>query len=166
MRLSNNIHNICELEGAQLVQEWKEEQKIPVKVAPSQPAKPAEEPKKEEKPEGGADAPADEKKDEKMPDAAEPEKKPEEKQPEQQYEIKIRERKSYGDIKYSTSSFALTPSIKRTFQELENQMFQADMDILQLKAIKNDLEAYCYKMKDICGSYGTHEKYIDPAVKD
>lgn len=35
MRLSNNIHNICELEGAQLVQEWKEEQKIPVKVAPS-----------------------------------------------------------------------------------------------------------------------------------
>ena len=54
---------------------------------------------------------------------AEPEKKPEEKQPEQEYEIKIRERKSYWDIKYSTSSFALTPSIKRTFSDLENQMF-------------------------------------------
>ena len=40
------------------------------------------------------------------------------------------------------------------------------MDILNLKAIKNDLEAYCYKMKDICGSYGSHEKYIDPSVKD
>ena len=40
------------------------------------------------------------------------------------------------------------------------------MDILNLKAIKNDLEAYCYKMKDICGSYGTHEKYLNPEVKD
>lgn len=40
------------------------------------------------------------------------------------------------------------------------------MEILRLKAIKNDLEAYCYKMKDICGSYGSHEKYIDPNVKD
>ena len=170
MRLSNNIHNICELEGAQLVQEWKEEQKIPVKKsAPPPVPKKEEEAKKEEKPaEGGADQPAaDKPADEKMEDKpAEPEKKPEEKQPEQEYEIKIRERKSYWDIKYSTSSFALTPSIKRTFSDLENQMFQKDMDILQLKAIKNDLEAYCYRMKDICGSYGSHEKYIDPATKD
>ena len=45
-------------------------------------------------------------------------------------------------------------------------MFQADMDILQLKAKKNDLEAYGYRMRDICGSYGSHEKYIDPAIKD
>lgn len=45
-------------------------------------------------------------------------------------------------------------------------MFQKDMEILQLKAIKNDLEAYAYKMRDICGSYGSHEKYIDPAIKD
>jgi hypothetical protein len=103
-----------------------------------------------------------------MPDAAEAEPKKEEppKQPEQEYEIKIRERKSYTDIKYSTSSFALTPSIKRTFTDLEMQMFNKDMEILKLKAIKNDLEAYCYKMKDICGSYGSHEKYIDPAIKD
>ena len=57
MRLSNNIHNICELEGAQLVQEWKEEQKIPVKKSAPPPApKKEEEAKKEEKPaEGGAD---------------------------------------------------------------------------------------------------------------
>ena len=48
MRLSNNIHNVCELEGAQLVQEWNEEQKIPVKVAPSQPPPPKAEPKPEE----------------------------------------------------------------------------------------------------------------------
>lgn len=45
-------------------------------------------------------------------------------------------------------------------------MFQKDMDILNLKAMKNDLEAYAYRMRDICGSYGSHEKYIDPEVKD
>jgi len=49
MRLSNNIHNVCGLEGAQLVQEWKEEEKIPVKkAAPPPPPKPKEEPKKDE----------------------------------------------------------------------------------------------------------------------
>ena len=170
MRLSNNIHNICELEGSQLVQEWKEEQKIPVKNGASIPPPKKEEPKKEEKAEGAegaeAAAPEGEKPDEKMPDVAEAEAKIEEKAPEQQYEIKIRDRKSYTDIKYSTSSFALTPSIKRTFGDLEDQYFSKDMDILNLKAIKNDLEAYCYKMKDICGSYGSHEKYVDPSVKD
>lgn len=70
------------------------------------------------------------------------------------------------DVKYSTSSFALTPSIKRTFGEVEASMFQKDLDILGLKAIKNDLEAYAYRMRDICGSYGSHEKYIDPGIKD
>lgn len=45
-------------------------------------------------------------------------------------------------------------------------MFQQDMDILNLKAIKNELEAYAYRMRDICGSYGSHEKYIDPSIKD
>lgn len=46
MRLSNNIHNVCELEGSQLVQEWKEEEKIAIKKPA--PPKPKEEPKKEE----------------------------------------------------------------------------------------------------------------------
>lgn len=45
-------------------------------------------------------------------------------------------------------------------------MFKTDMDILKLKATKNELEAYGYRMRDICGSYGSHEKYIDPAIKD
>lgn len=74
----------------------------------------------------------------------------------------MREKKNFTDIKYSTSSFALTPSIKRTFADGEKAMFQTDMDILGLKAKKNDLEAYAYRMRDICGSYGSHEKYVDP----
>ena len=40
------------------------------------------------------------------------------------------------------------------------------MDILLIKSVKNDLEAYSYDMRDKCGSYGALEKYIDPAVKD
>ena len=45
-------------------------------------------------------------------------------------------------------------------------MFDKDMEILNTKQMKNDLEAYAYRMRDICGSYGSHEKYIDPAIKD
>lgn len=175
MRLSNNIHNVCELEGAQLIQEWKEEQKIPVKRSPPAPTPPPkpEEGKKDEKTEAPkegetADAkPAEggEKKTEEPPAA---EQKPEEpaKPVEQEFEIKMRDKKTFSDIKYSTSSFALTPAIKRTFGDQEKAMFQTDMNILQLKAVKNDLEAYAYRMRDICGSYGSHEKYIDPSIKD
>lgn len=127
MRLSNNIHNICELEGAQLVQEWKEEQKIPVKKAKPAPPKPAPEEKPaDEKPAEGEAPKTDEKMppaDGAAPDADKKKEEPKPEEPEQEYEIKIRERKSYGDIKYSTSSFALTPSIKRTFSDLEMQMF-------------------------------------------
>ena len=70
------------------------------------------------------------------------------------------------DIKFQTSSFALTPVVKRSFTDMEDDMTAKDVEILDLKAIKNDLEAYAYKMRDICGSYGSHEKYIDPAIKD
>jgi hypothetical protein len=34
MRVSNNIHNISQLEDVDFVQEWTEEEKIPVKASP------------------------------------------------------------------------------------------------------------------------------------
>ena len=145
-------------------------------MAPSQPPPKAETKPEEAKPAEGAEkkegdataAPEGEAKPEAAKEPPAAEQKPEEppKQQEQQYEIKIRERKNYTDIKFQTSSFALTPAIKRNFGDLENKMFKEDMDILSLKAIKNDLEAYSYKMRDICGSYGSHEKYIDPSIKE
>ena len=55
MRLSNNIHNVCELESAELIQEWEEEEKIPVKMGPSNPP-PKQEEKKEVKPAENANA--------------------------------------------------------------------------------------------------------------
>ena len=71
MRLSNNIHNICELEGAQLVQEWKEEEKIAIKKA--KPAPPPPKPKPEEAKKDEAAAP----KEGETADAAEGAAKPE-----------------------------------------------------------------------------------------
>ena len=72
MRLSNNIHNVCELEGAQLVQEWTEEEKIPVKMGPANPPPKTEAPKDAKK-EGEAEPP----KEGEQPAAPEGEAKPE-----------------------------------------------------------------------------------------
>lgn len=47
MRVSNNIHNIAQLEDAEIIQEWIEEEKIPVKTGPA--TAPVSEKKDEEK---------------------------------------------------------------------------------------------------------------------
>ena len=60
-KVSNNIHGICELESAELVQEWNEEEKIPIKSGPSTVPKPeapqtngeADKPNQEEPPKEG-----------------------------------------------------------------------------------------------------------------
>lgn len=74
MRVSNNIHNVACLEEAEFIQSWTEIEKIPVKIAPSQPppATPlaTEEKKEGEKPAEGETTPATEPK-------PEEEKKPE-----------------------------------------------------------------------------------------
>ena len=122
MRLSNNIHNVVELESAELTQEWEEEEKIPVKMGPSTPAPKAEEKKEEAKtdanpegakadgdegptppPEGTTPAEGDAKKAEPVPEPV----------AEQQYETKIRFKKNIVPIKFTTSSFAMTPNIKK-----------------------------------------------------
>jgi hypothetical protein len=48
MRVSNNIHNVPQLDEVEFVQEWTEEEKIPVKVQPSTVTPPKQEEKKEE----------------------------------------------------------------------------------------------------------------------
>jgi len=67
MRVSNNIHNIAELDEAEICQEWTEEQKIPIKSGPSIP------PPKTEKKEGTEEA---KKEGEEMKDEKEPEQPP------------------------------------------------------------------------------------------
>lgn len=101
MRVSNNIHNIAELDEAELVQEWTEEQKIPIKTG-ANPTPPKPEEKKDEKKEEGNQ----ETEEKKEPEATAP-------APEQQYEIKKKSKKNFSKIKFQTSNFALAPSMRK-----------------------------------------------------
>lgn len=96
LRISNNIHNLACLDEAEFVQEWTEEEKIPVKASPAAPVQKTP-PKTEEaeKKEGEAaekkEGEAEEKKEEPVV---------EQKVPEQQYEIKKRQKKNFSKIKF------------------------------------------------------------------
>jgi predicted lipoprotein len=52
MRVSNNIHNIACLDEAEFVQEWTEEEKIPIKTKRTPTVTPPPEDKKEDSKEG------------------------------------------------------------------------------------------------------------------
>jgi hypothetical protein len=51
------------------------------------------------------------------------------------------------------------------YRNLENQLLEGDMDILEMKALRNSLEAYSYEMRNNLDSYGTWEKYLDEETK-
>lgn len=44
-------------------------------------------------------------------------------------------------------------------------MTKADKDLLDAKAVKNQLETYCYDMRSNVDAYGNLEKFIDPETK-
>ncbi len=152
MRVSNNIHNIPCLDQAEFVQEWTEEEKIPIKMAASK----APEPKKEE-----------EKKDGEAPKEGEAEQPaaPEQPAPEQQYEIKKRAKKTHTPINFKTQSYALAPAQRKQYEQRENDLKLGDSDILEMKELRNNLEAYSYEMRNNLDSYGSWEKYLDDATK-
>ena len=156
MRISNNIHNIACLDEAELVQEWTEVEKIPIKASPVTVPKPEE--KKEEPPKEG-EAPAEEKKEE----PAEP--APEVKQPEQQFETKERKKKTYSPINFTTANFGLSPDLRRDYIDIENSLTMEDREILETKELRNNLESYSYEMRNNLDSYGSWEKYLDEATR-
>ena len=124
MRVSNNIHNVACLDEVEFIQEWTEEEKIPVKASPvptvPEPPKAEEKPAEGEAPKEGGDAKAEgEEKKEEVPTVPEPPK-----QPEQQYEIKKRTKKNFGHLKFNTQSYALAPDQKTMFKNLENQLME------------------------------------------
>jgi len=58
------------------------------------------------------------------------------------------------------------PSQVRTnFTSQESNWFKEDTDILDLKAIKNELESYSYDLKNNIDDYGPYEKFVDPAIR-
>jgi hypothetical protein len=48
---------------------------------------------------------------------------------------------------------------------LEDFTTQGDQEILVTKNLRNNVEAYAYDMRSNIDSYGSLEKYIDPAVR-
>jgi len=40
-----------------------------------------------------------------------------------------------------------------------------DFDILEMKQLRNNLEAYSYEMRNNLDSYGSFEKYLDEPTK-
>ena len=41
-----------------------------------------------------------------------------------------------------------------------------DEEVLRMKKLSNDLEAYAYDMRSNLEQYGSYEHYIDPRIKD
>jgi heat shock protein 4 len=145
MRVSNNIHNVPQLDEVEFVQEWTEEEKIPVKTQPS----PA--PKKDEGQAKEGET-AEEKKEEPVPE-------------EIKYETKQRVKKNFSKIPFSVKNFSLAPSAKQDFKDFEAKLMDRDMNILETKRLRNSLEAYSYEMRNNLDSYGSWEKYLDEQTK-
>ena len=51
------------------------------------------------------------------------------------------------------------------FKNLEDHLTSQDMDILEMKELKNDLEAYLYNLRSNIDSYGPWEKYIQEEIR-
>ena len=152
MRVSNNIHNIACLDEAEFVQEWVEEEKIPIKTKNIPTVTPPPEDKKEDAKEG-EQPPAEEKKEEPVA-PQEPE-----------FEIRKRNKKNFTQLKFSVANFALPPDVRSIYKSLEDQFTTGDQDILEMKELRNTLEAYSYEMRNNIDSYGSWEKYIDDETR-
>jgi hypothetical protein len=94
MRVTNNIHNIACLDEAEFVEEWTQEDKIPIKNKniPT----PAAQPEGEKK-EG-----------EEVPTVQPPPEEPEQ----QQYEIRQRKKKDFTKLKFTFQNFSMAPETR------------------------------------------------------
>ena len=122
MRVSNNIHNVACLDEVEFIQEWTEQEKIPIKASPittATPPKQTEDKKEEEKktPKTKTEAKTETKTPEKPEEAAKPAVVT---QPEQSFEIKEKKKKNFSQISFTSQSFALAPNQRKEFQEVEN----------------------------------------------
>lgn len=144
MRITNNIHNIACLDEAEFVEEWTQEDKIPIKTAPKSTVTP----------------PAEEKKEGDVPTVAAPE-QPEE----QQYEIRQRKKKDFSKLKFNMQNFSMPPETRVMYKTLEESLVQGDSDILEQKSLRNTLEAYSYEMRNNLDAYGSWEKYLDEETR-
>ena len=147
LRIKLDQNCIPGLDTAELIEEYKEEKKIPIKVAASKKAKAPEAPKKEAK--DGED-----KKDAEMKPAEEP------KAPEQTFETKLVDKTRTTNIPFKWEKQGLSVSAVDDHLKYEQQMFSQDRKILDVKESRNHLETYVYDMRDKCGDYGDRKEMI------
>ena len=138
-KVCNNIHQIPCLESTELIEEWHEEEKVIIKKTPK-----ATEAKKEEGKEGAAK---------------------EEPASEQDFEMKQRKKSASYPLHFETQAHSLPPNTRTGFRKLEVELNDLDRTFLDLKEARNDLEAYCYEMRNNLGEYGNYEKHAEASVK-
>jgi hypothetical protein len=81
--------------------------------------------------------------------------------PKQEFEIRKKNKKATSTLKVDSQSHALAPQARENFFNLEKQWFTEDQNILDFKAVKNELESYTYQVKNDIDSYGPMEKFIE-----
>lgn len=59
----------------------------------------------------------------------------------------------------------MPPPTRQAFQDAEKDFTVQDRKFLDLKEARNDLEAYCYKVRSELGEYGPWEKHALPDVR-
>lgn len=145
LRIKLDQNQIPSLDSAELIEHYKEEKKIPIKAStPPAPAAPKEESK---------DAAKDGDKKE--------EKKEEPKAPEQKFETKIVDKEDHVPINFKWEKHGLSNTQIAEFVTLEKDMHLADVEILDIKHTKNDLETYLYDNRAHLDTYGEWAKYME-----
>jgi len=66
----------------------------------------------------------------------------------------MRNKKNFSKLKFQSSSYALAPNVRRDFKDIEDKLKDDDLNILEKKQMKNDLEGYSYEMRSALDSYG------------
>lgn len=145
LRIKLDQNQIPSLDSAELIEQYKEEKKIPIKA--STPPTPA--PKEADKKDG-------DKKEEK---------KAEVKAPEQKYEIKMVDKEDHIPINFKWEKHGLSNNQIAEFVTLEQSMHLADVEILDIKHTKNDLETYLYDNRAHLETYGEWSKYMEDDVR-
>lgn len=86
--------------------------------------------------------------------------------PQIEYEIKKKNKKTSHAINFESSSHSLPPAVKTQYVNAEAEWFKEDENILEFKAVKNELESYSYDLRNNIQDYGSLEKYIDPKIRE
>ena len=139
LRVKVDQNCIPGLDTAELVEEYQEEKKIPVKAAP---------PPKTEKKEGEEDA-----------------KEEKQEAPEQTFETKLVTKTQSTQINFKWEQHGLSNSQIEELKKVEDGQYEWDNKILALKEMKNNLESYVYEQRNSLDTYGDKAPYIKESEK-